>query len=232
MQHNISDKFIGGDARVYALQIRYAINERLAIIATKDGYVDLNPKVGSLKNNGWADIAAGIKYALIDNPDKNFILTPGVKLEIPVGNERVFQGNGSGEFDAFISAMKGWGNFHATASAGARVPIDFDAETASAHYSLQFDYFVCRWFIPFVTANGFTVLSETKNGPAFGGIEGYDLINFGASDAEGFTEITLGTGFRSKLAQHVDLGFAYEKAVTKPKGLFDDRFTVDLILHF
>ncbi|MEO8614167.1 MAG: hypothetical protein ABI600_03420, partial [Luteolibacter sp.] len=34
---------LGGDVEVYALQLEYAINNRLSIVATKDGYVDMNP---------------------------------------------------------------------------------------------------------------------------------------------------------------------------------------------
>jgi hypothetical protein len=229
--HKIADDFIGGFARVYALQARWAVNDRLAIIATKDGYIDLHPRVAVPRANGWADISAGIKYALIDDQEHQFILTPGVKFEIPLGARSVFQGNGYGEFDLFVSAMKGWDKFHVTACAGARIPVDFDSETASLHYGVQLDYSVCKYFIPFVTLNGHTVLSE-GTGPAFGGIEGFDLINFGASDAGGASEVTLGCGLRSKILKNLDLGFAWEKAVTSPKGLFDERFTVDAVIHF
>lgn len=230
MYHNISDDFIGGFARVYAVQLRYAVTERLAIIATKDGFIQLRPKVAGLSADGWADIGAGLKYAVIDDKENNFIVTPGLKYEFASGNKRVFQGNGDGEFNVFVSAMKGWDRFHATASVGGRVPVNFDDETSSLHYSLQLDYFTCRWFIPFVVANGQTVLSE-GNGPAFG-VEGFDLINFGTSNAGGFTQIAVGGGFRTRLTKWADIGFAYEKGVTSPKGLFDDRFTMDLIVKF
>ncbi len=63
-------------------------------------------------------------------------------------------------------------------------------------------------------------------------VEGFDLINFGSNNASGRTQVALGTGFRSRLLDNLDLGFAYEIGVTKPKGLFDDRFTVDLIYRF
>jgi hypothetical protein len=228
--HNISDDFIGGFARVYALQLRYALTERLAVIATKDGFIQLRPRVGGLRADGWADIGAGLKYALIDDKEHNFILTPGLKYELPSGNRRVFQGNGDGEFNVFVSAMKGWDKVHATASVGGRIPVNFDDETSSLHYSLQLDYHLCQWFIPFVVANGHTVLSEA-DGPAFE-VEGFDLINFGASKAGGFTQVAVGTGFRSRLCKWADFGFAYEKGVTRPKGLFEDRFTVDMILRF
>lgn len=229
--HKIEDDFIGGFARVYAVQARWAVTDRLAIIATKDGYIELEPKVGALKNDGWADIAAGVKYALIDDEAKQFILTPGFKFEIPLGDDEVFQGNGDGEFDVFVSAMKGWDRFHVTGSVGSRIPVNFDEETASLHYSVQFDYNVCKYFIPLVSLNGFTTLSDA-DGPAFGGIEGFDLINFGASDAAGETQIALGVGFRSKLLKNLDVGFAWEKGITNPQGLFDQRFTMDAVVHF
>jgi hypothetical protein len=228
--HNIDDSFIGGHVRVYAVQARWAVNDRLAIIATKDGFIELKSDVRALHSDGWADIGLGVKYALIDDRESNFILTPGVKFETTSGSRRVLQANGNGEVNAFVSAAKGWGDFHLTGSVGGRIPIDFDEETASLHYSLQADYYTCQWFIPFVALNGHTVLSEGDGLPL--DFEGYDLINFGASDASGFTQLAFGVGFRSRLCKWADLGFAYEKGITSPKGLFDDRYTVDLVVRF
>lgn len=181
-------------------------------------------------NRGWADLAAGIKYALIDDEEHQFLLTPGLRFELPTGNTRVFQGNGDGEWNVFASAVKGFGNFHITGGAGARLPNNWDEETASLHYSLQLDYYLCRWFIPFVVGNGQTVVSEGK-GPGLT-VEGFDLINFGSSAADGRTQIALGAGFRTRLHEKVDFGFAYEFGATDPKGLFDDRYTIDFIFRF
>lgn len=231
LYHNIGDDLIGGFTRVYALQVRYAVTEKLAVIATKDGYIQLRANAaGYQRREGFADIGAGLKYALIDDKENNFILTPGLKFEAPSGAKQVFQGNGNGEVDLFVSAMKGWDQFHATASVGGRVPLDFDKETSSLHYSLQLDYYTCQWFIPFAVMNGQTVLSEAKALPFK--VEGFDLINFGSSNAEGFTQVAVGGGFRSRICKMADVGFAYEKGITTPKGIFDDRFTVDLIVRF
>jgi len=230
MHHKISDDFVGGFARIYAVQLRYAVTERLGIIATKDGYIQLRPGVAALRNSGWADIGAGLKYALIDKPEHIFILTPGFKFELPSGNRGVFQGNGDGEFNLFVSAMKGWGDFHATASVGGRIPVDDDAETSSVHYSAQLDYHACHWFIPFAVVSGQTVVSEARRTPFE--VEGFDLINFGASNADGFTQIAVGGGFRSRFCRWADLGFAYERGVTRPEGIYDDRLTVDMIIKF
>jgi hypothetical protein len=229
--HNIHNSFVtgGGDVRVYAAQLRYAVNDRLAIIATKDGYIDAN--LGALGHqSGWADLAAGLKYALIDDKENEFILTPGFRLTLPTGNKKVFQGTGKGEWDVFVSSGKGWGNFHATANAGLRLPNDMNQSTALAHYSAQLDYYSCQYFIPFISLNAMTVLNSAKTIGL--PVEGFDLINFGSSGAAGETQVVFGGGFRSRLHEKVDLGFAYEAGVTNPKGIFDNRFTIDLIFRF
>jgi hypothetical protein len=231
----------GGDVRVYAMQLRYAVTDRLAIIATKDGYTDIHfDHLPSLSKSGWNDLAAGLKYALIQDAEKDEILTAGVKIELPTGNERVFQGNGSGEWDLFLSGAKGYKNFRALGSVGWRIPNNFDDESSIAHYSLQFEYRTCKWFIPFVAANGITVvaagnqstLADTGVGIDGWKVEGFDLLNFGANNSDGFTQIVGGVGFRSQLCSWADLGFAYEKSLTTPKALFDDRFTVDFVIRF
>lgn len=230
IQHNVPDDFVGGgDVQVYALQLRVALSERLALIATKDGWIDMNVD-GIPHKEGWADLAAGLKYALIDDRDSQFILTPGFTIELPTGQSKVFQGNGDGEWNAFLSLGKGFNNLHFTLNTGVRLPNDMGEETSSWHYSAMVDYYTCRWFIPFAVVNGFTVLSDGDQLPF--DTEGYDLINFGSTDANGWTGVAVGGGFRSRLHAKVDLGFAYEVAVASPEGLFDDRFTVDLLWRF
>ncbi|MCW5553452.1 MAG: hypothetical protein KIS67_14985 [Verrucomicrobiae bacterium] len=223
---------LGGEVRVYALQLRYALTERLGLIATKDGYIQLRPDHTVAKDSGWANLAAGLKYALVDDVDNQLLVTPGLTFEIPTGNTDVLQGRGKGEWNPFVSAAKGWGNFHVVGNVGGRIPNDFDKQTAQLRYSLQLDYYTCRYFIPFVAANGYTVLSEGETkllGAVDLNTEMYDLINFGSTEAKGTTQITVGGGFRSKLTKHLDLGLAYEAGVSNPKGIFDRRLTVDLI---
>ena len=218
-----------GDAELYALQLRYAITDRLAFIAVQDGYFNVHTEgLGDL--SGWMDVALGFKYALIDDPANQFILTPGFTFFIPMGNEEVFQGRGSGEWNVFVSAEKGFNDFHLTTNVGVRFPNDTDVQSTILHYSLQADYYVNRWFIPFVVANGWTVLADGNGLPIDS--EGYDVINFGASNSSGTTQMTVGGGFRSRLTKNVDFGVAYEKAVLSPEGLTDDRFTFDFSIRF
>lgn len=240
MQHWLPDTFhfaggaapLGGDVRVYAVQLRYALTERLGLIATKDGYIEMRPDRTLTDQTGWANLAAGLKYALVDDAENQLLVTPGLTFELPTGNTDVLQGRGRGEWNPFVSAIKGWGNCHLSGNVGVRIPNDFDEQTAQAHYSLQLDYHVCRWFVPFVVANGYTILSEGENkllGAVDLNTELYDLINFGSTQARGKTQITLGGGFRSFLTRNIECGIAYEAGVTNPKGIFDSRLTVDFI---
>jgi hypothetical protein len=126
--------------------------------------------------------------------------------------------------------MKGWDKLHLNLHVGGRFPIDSDEETMNARYSAMVDYYTCKWFIPFAAINAFTTLSE-GNGPGFQS-EGFDVINFGSSDAKGETQAAWGVGFRTRILPSLDIGFAYENGFTPDDDIFDDRYTVDAIWRF
>lgn len=226
---------LGGQVQVLAAQLRYAVNDRLAIIATKDGYVAFQPDHTLAHHYGWADVAAGLKYAVVKDEENQLLVTPGVTVTVPTGSTDVWQGHGSGEENVFVSAEKGFDRFHILGNAGFIIPNDFSQNTAQLHYSLQLDYHVCQYFIPFFALNGYTVLSD-GNQKLLGVVplntEGYDLINFGSTQASGTTQLTVGGGFRTRVVKDVDVGVAYEAGVVDPVGIFDSRVTVDFIWRF
>ena len=230
VHHRIDDGFLGGgDANLYAVQLRYAITKRFAFIATQDGYFDINNNATG-NPEGWMDLAAGFKYALIDDEANQFLLTPGLTFHIPSGDRDVFQGRGGGEFNPFVSIQKGFGDFHLSGNLGFRIPVTDEEQAKVAHYSLMADYHVCRWFIPFVSFNAFSIIDAGNNIGLTS--EGYDVINFGSTGAQGKTQGMAGVGFRSNLTKSLSFGFAYEMAVIQPKGLTDDRFTFDMCVRF
>ena len=242
MYHSLPNTFyfkggkvpLGGDVQVMALQIRYALTDKLALIATKDGYIEFQPDKTLAHHYGFADVAAGLKYALVQDEENQVAITPGFTVTLPTGSTDVFQGYGAGEWNLFVSAEKGWDKFHLTGNAGFRLPDNFAEETAQLHYSLQADYYLHQYFIPFFAANGYTILS---NGSAnrIGvplNTELYDLINAGSTEARGTTQFTVGGGFRSRIIQNVDVGVAYEAGVVDPVGIFDSRITADVVWRF
>jgi len=228
---NISDDFFtgGGDLQVYGIQLRYAVTDRFALLGVKGGYAVFDPELG-VDAEGWCDIGVGFKFSLIDDEENQFLLTPGVIFEFASGDEAIANGSGDGVWNLFISSQKGFGKFHLQSNVGLLLPNDGDAKSTILHYHLQADYYLCKWFIPFVVANGYSVVSEGKAVPL--GSEGYDLINYGSSGSDGVTQATVGAGFRTRFSKNLDFGFSYEKAVVKPEGLLDDRYTVDFVIRF
>jgi hypothetical protein len=243
MYHMLPDTFnfaggsvpLGGQVQVMAVQARYALTDRLALIATKDGYIEFQPDHSLTHRYGWGDVAAGLKYALVDDKDKELLVTPGLSVTVPTGSTDVWQGRGSGDENIFVSAEKGFDKFHVTGNVGVIIPNDFSQNTAQLHYSLQLDYHFCQYFTPFFAMNGYTILSD-GNQKLLGAVplntEGYDLINFGSTQASGTTQLTVGGGFRTRLVKNVDVGVAYEAGIVDPVGIFDSRVTADLIWRF
>ena len=231
MHHGLpkSSIFGGGDVNIYALQARYAVNDRLALIATKDGYIDLNPNVGA-NQEGWADIAGGFKYAVINDPDGNFLLTPGLIYETKSGDTEVFQGNGDGVIRPFVSGGWDLDALNVLGSFGYNHPIDGDDETASFDYHIHVDYAATENLFPLWELNGIKYTSNANALPV--NFEGGDLINLGAANVAGNSVITSALGARYRLNDSFTFGLAYEWPITSREDIIDDRITFDVLLGF
>jgi hypothetical protein len=249
--------FRGGDMYVAALQLRLAITDRLAFIATKDGYAWLRPGSHSQieSDDGFFDIAAGFKYALIDSEEQAFIVTPSFRLDLPVGNKDLFSGNGSGVAIPGLSAAKGIGPIHLIGSIGGRLPFETNKESTSVFYNVHVDTDILEFLVPFVELNGTT---WTKSGhgernvhtKSFGSVdltlaqdvlhmagvtderrfEALDVANLGSKGVSGTTILSLAVGGRIPFTDSLSLGAYYEFPVTERQGIFEQRAAVNL--HF
>lgn len=235
---------LGGDVELYALQFEIALNERLSIVATKDGYVDVNAGGVASSESGFANLGAGLKYAFILDPVSKTALSGSMTFELPTGNSDVFQGEGDGSVNLILSGLKLVDDWQFAAGTGVQIPFSNEQSTemwASGHVS----YEVCRWFIPLVEVNWFHVLDSgngSGNYPAHAGgavptvieFEGGDLFNLGAVNAsENRDFVSTAIGFRSRLTDSIDAGVAYEIPLTKDENsLMESRITVDLVWKF
>lgn len=254
MYHNLPDTVnttlgnlaMGGDVQIYALQFEYAFTERLSLVATKDGYVDINAGNAALwsDESGFANLGAGLKYAFIYDPVNEFVLSGSAVLELPTGNDDVFQGQGDGMVNLIVSGLKMWDDLQLAGAAGARIAVN-DDQSSSSFVSAHASYEIVPWFIPLVELNWHHVLEPGDGNfafnsqaggavPAVATFEGSDLLNFGASGSGSNRDlITAAFGFRSRLAEGVDLGMAYEIPLTEEDdGIIEDRFTLDLVWRF
>lgn len=220
--------FGGGSVNVYALQARLAVTDRLALIATKDGYVDLSPDAGA-DEDGMADIAAGLKYAVIDDPEAGLLVTPGAIFEFASGDEEVFQGNGDGLLRLFLSGGYDLDQLNVLAAAGYNMPLDGDAESTSFDWHGHVSWELLERLAPLIEIHGITWID---GGEALAAdFEGGDLINLGATDPDG-TVITGAFGLRYAATDALSLGAGYEIPITSREDLFDDRITIDIVLGF
>jgi Putative MetA-pathway of phenol degradation len=235
---------LGGDFQLYAVQFEYAFHDRLSLVATKDGYVDFNPENTLADATGFANLAAGLKYAFIYQPENQFALSGTATVEIPTGSSSVTQGSGDGAVNLIVSALKLNGSLQLAGGAGVHLPIDADAGSTTSFVSTHISYEVNQFFTPLLELNWYHVLAEGDGGnrfkqiggalPGVIGFEGGDLLNWGASNAgENADIVTLAAGFRSKLNEDFTLGLAYEIPLTnKEENLMENRITLDLLYHF
>ena len=237
---------MGGDVEVYAVQLEWALNERFSLVATKDGYVKIDPDTTPLwsKQSGFANLGGGVKYAFLLDPQAGRALSGTATYEAPTGNRDVFQGSGDGSVNLILSGLQMAGRWQFSAGGGVSLAVS-DEQSTSGWLSAHASYEVSPWFIPLVEVNWFHVLSAGEGGKNFdsqaGGavpivaeFEGGDLLNFGAANAGDNRDfVSAAVGFRSRLCKAVDCGVAYEVPLTNEHdGVMKDRLTFDLVWRF
>lgn len=176
---------LGGDVQLYALQFEIALNERLSIVATKDGYADMNFDNPAISDQeGFANLGGGLKYAFLLDPISRTALSGTLTVELPTGNSDVFQGEGDGAVNLILNGLKLVDDWQFASSAGLQIPIS-DEQSTNAFVSAHASYEICSWFIPLVEVNWFHVLDAGDgrgNYPAYLGGALPGAINFEGGD--------------------------------------------------
>lgn len=240
--HEIPNSFPSNGGRVHAVavQLRAAITDRLAFIATKDGWMDINFDNTLKDEEGFLNIAAGFKYAVIAQPENDTFLTVGVRYEAPTGNLKTaikgapnsditLQGNGDGMIDAFITGVRPIGEKASIqASLGYDGAIDSNKNSSFLHAHIHGDYEIVK--------NLYGVLELSMIATADSGdeididkFEGEDVFNFGNTDSH--TIFPFAVGARYRVTDNLILGTAYEFPLDH-KDITQQRVYVDAVLHF
>jgi len=228
MYTKISDDFVtnGGNYSVVAVQARVAITDRIGFIATKDGYIFLRPDDVVPDDEGFANIAFGLKGVFYKDEDAAFIFSGGLRYETPWGNQDVLQGKGKGTLNPFLSVAKGFGNFHVQGYTGPTLALAVD-DSSSYDVALHFDYRVFDSLYPLVEFNWRYGLRGGGRLPI--DQEGWDLVNLGSTDSGGESVATLAFGARYRVIDTVDVGAVAEFPVTDRHDILGWRVTTDLI---
>jgi len=234
---------VDGELQVYAVQAELALSPRFSLVANKDGYIDFRPDSTFTQTSGWANIAAGGKYAWLYSPETMTVSSLQLVYEIPSGDSDVWQGNGDGVIIPTLLTQKTMGKLQLANGIGFKLPLDDDAESTIFYTSVHAGYQLTDWLYPLIELNWFHVLEEGDGGSRFGAqaggitpaiaqFEAGDLVNWGASNS-GVNDdlVTLGLGFRVSCPNmdFMDFGFAYEFPLTDEEAsIMDNRFTFDV----
>lgn len=244
--------FDGGALYAAALQLRVALTDRVAIIATKDGYVwnrNGNPLLED--SQGTMNIAAGLKVALWQDRDAGRIVSAILRVEAPTGSSDQYQGHKSGMAVPSLSGAFRTGPVRWIGDLGAQIPFDGRDLSSSIFYHLYAGLDVTPVVQPFVQISGLRWI-ESGNGSlpirlksggtldldtvqtalGTGRFEGADVVNLGSPQVDGLDLITAAAGVHVPLGEYVTLSVAYERPITEPKGIFQQRITSALVIEF
>ncbi|MFQ5489786.1 MAG: hypothetical protein ACE5GE_03595, partial [Phycisphaerae bacterium] len=139
----------GGELTAWAGQVRIALTDRLALIAPKDGWTDIQTGIIG-ENQGWNDFAVGFKYAFIVDPANDFVLTGGLRWEWHNGDREILQGGDAGhnELTPFVVVGKGFDNWHFIGDVGWRAPMDHNDGNHIIYWDLHVDCEVAPDVLP------------------------------------------------------------------------------------
>jgi hypothetical protein len=231
--HQISNGFVTGGGRIQAaaVQARVALTDRIGFIATKDGYAWLDTDDVLPDQDGWMNLAFGFKGSVWQDEESASIVSLGLRYEAPSGNTDVFQGEGDGVLNPFLSAAKGidagFSDVHLQLYSGPRLPISGDDSTFW-DTSLHADYQVGA-FYPLAELNWVHVLDSGRRIPI--DQEGFDILNLGSTDVDGDDVLTAAFGARYRVADWLDLGATGEFPITNREDIFGWRVTADVIIR-
>jgi hypothetical protein len=231
MQHRVPLTAGGGDVQLYGLQLQAALTDRLSVVADKDGFiVSQNPLV----DDGWADVAVGLKYAVLADYEAQRLLSIGASYELPIGSTRSLQGNGSGEFHLYASAAAQLGcDWHWISGTGFRLPADTVDESQVWYWSNHLDRQINDYLYVLAEVNWYHWMRSGQQ-PALAGVEGLDIINLGSTGVAGNDIVTgaFGVKARPRGDNLMEVGVAWEVPLTQRRDILDNRLTVDCILRY
>lgn len=225
--HFPGEIFGGGRALVYAAQLRVKLTDSLQIVAYKDGYTDMELK--GYNDQGWNDLAAGIKWAFLQNESLNLHVAAGVGYEFASGDDQVLQDDDGVRL--WLSANKGFGKLHLGATVNYFLATDNGddgfGDSNSLSWHLHADYQLCNWFSPVIEINGYHVTDEGDVVTPFGGS---DVLNLGGNKNE--DTITLAVGAEIRPCSKFAFRAAWETPLTDNVDFWGHRWTFSSVITF
>jgi hypothetical protein len=165
----------------------------------------LNLATGS-SPDGFLNLGGFAQYTLIQDVPDQFLLTAGIRLEVPCGSNEVLQGYGPTEMAGYLTAGKEFGKFHVLATTGYEFPIAAGSDNTNCFYAnLHLDRQCFGWLYPLVELNG---IYQTRS-VSLGVDTRRGFIDFDNFDSTG-NVLSLATGVNAVFVKEkVEFGAVY-----------------------
>ncbi len=229
-----------GDFQIYGPAVNVALSDRFSIGLNQGGYLDVHTQNqlqgprGRERNvqrdrEGWANFGGFAQYTLIEDVPNQFLLTAGMRLEVPLGSESVFQGTGPPYMAVYGTGGKEFGNFHVLATAGYEFPLGTDRVTTQTLYTnFHLDYRLTPVLYPVFEINAAYRLNEFN----LGDIGGRGFGAFSNFEASG-TTVSYAAGLNAVLIQDkLEMGAVYQGPLYTAGPLDFDVLLVKFVLRF
>jgi hypothetical protein len=127
---------------------------RLEQLASFDPFGQFSDVEAGGNRSGWLNLGGFAQYTLIEDADAQFLLTAGLRVEAPCGSHDIFQGHGPGNLAPYLTAGKGFCDFHVLATAGYYFPAGPGDDTSQFLYAdVHLDRCFFGWLYPLVEFN-------------------------------------------------------------------------------
>jgi hypothetical protein len=220
----------GGDAQVYAGQLRGRVSENFSVIAPRLADLQVN-QAGGGNPSGFLAAPVGMKVTLIRNVEEQFLVSAGLTYFIN-GSARAASNFGNGDFHFFLTGGKRIFDFgHWLSGAGFRIPSDSNLGTQLFYWSNQWDYQLPNNIYPLVGVNWFHWMRSASSGFP-NPVTGLDLINLPVSNIAGANVVTGVVGAKWKPTGHFELGSGFEFPLTNRTDILHNRLYVDVIFRY
>ncbi len=169
------------------------------------------------------------QYTLIEDVPNQFLLTTGLRLEVPCGAHEVLQGYGPAEMAVYATAGKEIGKYHFLGTTGYKFPIGPGGDNLNLFYAnMHLDRQCFGWIYPLVELNANYHVQS---------------VNFGLDSKRGFFDfdnfestgniLSLAAGVNTVLVpEHVEIGAVYTTTLATQGDFSAQGIQVKLVLRY
>jgi hypothetical protein len=247
-----------GDLQLYGPALTLALSDRLAVGLNQGGYAsahlsrdqrsrivndprfqsvrpDRRDRLSDIANggnrDGWLNPGGFAQYTLLQDVPSQFLLTGGVRLEVPCGSHEVFQGYGPAEMATYLTAGKELGEFHVLATAGYQFPLGPGSDNEQYFYAnVHLDRRLFGWLYPLVEFN--CLYHNIHAGSNFELPTRRGFIDFNSFSSTG-NGVFLAVGANAVLVREkLELGAVYTTNIASQNNFNENGLIVKMVLRY